>query len=292
MPARIVPALVVAAALLLAGCDRSVRFGGTGTGRADRIEIRVDPPTPVDVGSGAFTIELWVKARAADNARGTATCGSGTYGWITGHVLVDRDRYPVSGTDGRDFGASVSRTGDLAFGAENGAGAKATACTSLSGAGVLDGAWHHVAFQRTAGGSLQIWVDGRKRAQVGGPSGDLSYPNGVGGARATDPYLVIAAEKHDVGPEYASFRGSIDEIRVSNVARYTADGARPAGRFTPDSRTVGLYHLDEAGTLVGGSTATVADSSGHPSGPTDGRLRTTPGGSWPKRGDADTPFAS
>jgi hypothetical protein len=277
--------------LALAACDRSVRFGGTGTDRTDRIEIPVDPPTPVDVGAGAFTIELWLKGTTADNPAGTPTCGAGQYGWIDGHVLVDRDRYPLSGPDGRDFGASVSSTGEVAFGAENASGSRATACTSLPGDGVLDGTWHHLALQRTATGQLQIWVDGTKQAQIAGPTGNLSYPDGASGARATDPYLVIGAEKHDVGPAYPSYRGLVDEIRISDVARYAVDGPRPTTRFTTDATTVGLYHLDETGTLAPGATAPVGDASGHPNGPTPGTLRTTADGSLPQRGVDDAPFA-
>jgi alpha-tubulin suppressor-like RCC1 family protein len=282
---------VALVAVILVGCDRSVRFGGTGAGRADRIEIAVDPPTPVDVGAGAFTIELWLKATTADNPTGTPTCGAGQYGWISGHVLVDRDRYPLSGPDGRDFGASVSSAGEVAFGAENASGTSATACTDLSGEGVLDGTWHHLALQRTTAGELQIWVDGAKRAQIAGPSGDLSYPDDASGARATDPYLVFGAEKHDVGPAYPSYRGLMDEIRISDIARYGVEGPRPVTRFVSDPNTVGLYHLDEAGTLAPGSTAVVGDASGHPSGPTPGTLRATADGSLPQRGLTDTPFA-
>ena len=42
-----------------------------------------------------------------------------------------------------------------------------------------------------------------------------------------DPYLVLGAEKHDAGSDYPSFHGWLDELRVSNVVRYSR-GVRAA----------------------------------------------------------------
>lgn len=52
------------------------------------------------------------------------------------------------------------------------------------------------------------------------------------------------------------FRGVIDEVQVSQVARYKANFAPPA-RFEPDAHTLGLYHFDE------GAGDVLKDSSGH-----------------------------
>jgi hypothetical protein len=53
------------------------------------------------------------------------------------------------------------------------------------------------------------------------------------------------------------FNGLIEEVRVSSVTRYGASGNTivPPTRFTPDDKTVALYHLDEA------SGTTAIDSS-------------------------------
>jgi hypothetical protein len=53
------------------------------------------------------------------------------------------------------------------------------------------------------------------------------------------------------------FPGIIDEVRVSNLVRYTTSFTPSSGPFVTDSNTVGLWHLDE------GSGATTADASGH-----------------------------
>ncbi len=50
------------------------------------------------------------------------------------------------------------------------------------------------------------------------------------------------------------FDGTIDEVRISKVARYTGN-FKPEPRFTPDADTIALYHFDE------GSGATAFDSS-------------------------------
>lgn len=52
------------------------------------------------------------------------------------------------------------------------------------------------------------------------------------------------------------FRGEIDEVRISSVARYAAPFI-PERKFTPDADTIALYHFDE------GRGDLVPDASGH-----------------------------
>jgi hypothetical protein len=210
-----------------------------------------------NVGAGDLTIDLWLRGTRAAN-RGLVSCSG--YGWITGNVVLDRDRWPVSGADGRDFGLAVDRTGRVAFGLDTGAGS-ITLCTS--GVDVLDGAWHHVAVQRAVGsGRVRIFVDGVSRAATVGPSGTISYPVGFAGVpRPWDAYLVLGAEKHDAGrASYPSFAGWIDEVRVSVGLRYPTSGFTP--RTTPfvvDATTVLLLHLDSP--VVGPCASRVRDAA-------------------------------
>ena len=53
------------------------------------------------------------------------------------------------------------------------------------------------------------------------------------------------------------FQGRIDEVRISNVARYTATFTPQTTIFSTDASTVALYHLDE------GTGQTLADASGN-----------------------------
>jgi hypothetical protein len=250
LPALSTPAPAGAAT---ANNPSSLRFGGSGssTPGLDRVLIPVNPHNAVDVGAADFTIEFWMAGTAADNSGGDVSCGN-NYDWINGRIIVDRDRFPVSGADGRDFGASVTTAGAIAFGVQNAAGAATTICTT--GVNVLNGAWHHIALQRSTNGLMQIWVDGQNRALASGPTGDISYPNNVGGGRPYDPYLAFGAEKHDAGPSFPSFRGLFDEVRISASWRYGATFAPPTAPFVPDAAAVAIYHFDGTpGALCSGS---------------------------------------
>jgi len=89
------------------------------------------------------------------------------------------------------------------------------------------------------------------------------YVNGklVNSAETRHPYqpskafFVIGAQPH-FGPYADFFHGLIDEVRISNVARYTEDFA-PQLRFEPDEHTMALYHFDQ------GTGDALHDSSGN-----------------------------
>jgi len=255
----------------------SLRFHGHGADDVDRVKIPIDgPEVPADIGAGDFTIELWLKALPEDVAVGA--CTDGIDGWIYGHIVLDRDIWGPG--DYGDFGFSISQQG-VAFGVANAQG-----WGSLCGqTPVADGQWHHVAVTRVAAtGELRLFVDGLLDAMGPGPAGNLSYRNGRSGF-PNDPYLVLGAEKHDAGPEYPSFAGWLEELRLSTVNRYDVDQfPRPTGPFVPDAWTAALYHFDEGSGLV------VGDASGHPAGPSNGMLRVggdPEGPVW----SPETPFA-
>ncbi|MGA9533692.1 MAG: LamG-like jellyroll fold domain-containing protein [Anaerolineales bacterium] len=252
--------------------QHSLRFYGNGTNDIDRVKIPVDDPTnsnpgpPADVGSTDFTIEWWMKAAPAQNQSAPISCGA-NYNWIYGNTLLDRDRY----NQVRTYGVSMAG-GRIAFGLTgNGTGSYTLCGTSR----VDDGLWHHVAVERRrSDGHLWIFVDGQLDASHDGPNGDISYPdNGVprnycgpaGDEPCTnDPFLVVAAEKHGVGPTYPSFSGWIDEIRLSHVLRYNSSFSPPDSSFVTDGNTVALYHFDE------GAGNQINDVSGFPGGPSNG----------------------
>ncbi len=270
----------------------SLRFFGTGTEMVDRVKIRVDDPAdpadepgpPVDVGATDFTIEFWIRGFAAENPSDDVLCGSAE-GWIYGNIVLDRDRWEPGG---RDFGVSLSG-GRVTFGMTNDALESTTLCGATT---VLDGEWHHVALQRRrSDGWLWIWVDGELDAEGAGPGGDVSYPgdetpsgtNCDGGPCVeSDPFLVLGAEKHDAGPEFPSFSGWLDELRVSTSLRYLVPFPTPAHPFGPDPTTAALYHFDE------GSGDVLGDSAGAPGGPSPGAiLFGASGPAW----SAESPFA-
>jgi lysophospholipase L1-like esterase len=274
-------ALIVGPGLAIAAAPPggySLRFFGKGVDQIDRVKIRLDTPArPVDVGAGDFTIEWWMKAPPGDNAI-TTSCSAVNDAWIYGNILLDRDVY--GNGDLGDFGVSLMG-GRLAFGAASG-GAGVTCCGARD---VADARWHHVAVTRRASdGRLQIYVDGQLDGETAGPTGNLSYRNN----RPTswpdsDPFLVLGAEKHDAGPAYPSYRGFLDELRLSASLRYTNGFVRPAAPFTTDAQTAGLYHFDE------GAGASVLDVSGAADGPSNGEVRLGGDPAGP-RWTEDTPF--
>ena len=244
----------------------ALQFNGTGANDIDRVKIRIDPNTPIDVGAD-FTLEWWMKANLQDNG-GSVNCGAEA-GWITGNIMLDRDVYNAG--DYGDYGISLHR-GRIAFGVSRGSSGTTLCGTTV----VADGVWHHIAVTRAnSTGQLAIYVDGVRDALGTGPTGDVSYRNGrATGFPNSDPYLVIGAEKHDAGSQYPSYQGLMDEFRLSNIVRYTANFTRMSSPFTADANTVGLYHFDE------GSGTTARDSATVSGAPTNGTIRVggNPGG--------------
>ena len=75
-------------------------------------------------------------------------------------------------------------------------------------------------------------------------------------ALPSSPGFVTKIASSSSGTSRAMFHGIIDEVRISNVARYTEDFT-PERRFEPDEHTLALYHFDE------GEGETLVDSSGN-----------------------------
>ncbi|MGI9272388.1 MAG: LamG-like jellyroll fold domain-containing protein [Woeseiaceae bacterium] len=256
----------------------AIRFFGNGVAAPDldRIKIRIDDPNnnnpgpPIDVGDDDLTIEFWLMANAGDNSAGAVTCGSNN-NWISGNIVIDRDRF----NQGRNYGLSIAG-GVIVFGVFS-ANESFTVCGTSN---VLDGQWHHIAVQRRfSDGELWVYVDGELDIQDTGPDGDISYPDdGVPGDFCggpcinSDPFVVLGAEKHDAGPASPSYSGFIDELRFSTVLRYSSTFVVP-GRFAPDADTAALFHFDEgSGTDIvdattGNRSPGVLQFGGNPAGP-------------------------
>ncbi|MCX7605806.1 MAG: LamG domain-containing protein [Bacteroidia bacterium] len=249
--------------------DYALRFFGNGTGDIDRVKIRIDQPgNPLNVGQN-FTIEFRLRGILADNPSGGNVQDGAHDDWTLGHILIDRDIFG-SGDYG-DFGISLVG-GRIAFGVNNGS----QSYTLVGSRFVLDGSWHSVAVTRSISGSLAIYVDGILDDQANSSvTGDLSYRIGRSTSWPNDPYLILGAEKHDYDPsQYPSFRGLLDELRVSSIVRYTSSYV-PLSRLSDDSHTVALYHFDEgSGTFLRNAAAlsgALADGTlrvgGNPAGP-------------------------
>ena len=97
---------------------------------------------------------------------------------------------------------------------------------------------------------------------------------------------MIGAEKHDINPAlYPPFHGWIDELRISNSLRYTADFSRPTANFAVDGNTIGMLRFDE------NAGAVAYDTSGRAAGPSNGQVRIGGSPVGPEWTD-DVPFPS
>jgi hypothetical protein len=217
---------------------------------------------PVNIGATDFTIEFWLRFQSGQNTSGP--CQEGGDNWIYGNIIFDRDIFDNG--DYGDFGVSLYG-GRIAFGVHNGSNGY-TICGNTT---LAANTWHHIAVVRLTSGQMRIFVNGVLDRQYDGPAGNVSYRVGrgiTGNQWYNEPFLVIGAEKHDYDPStYPSFSGWVDEVRISNVARYASNFTPPNAPFTPDANTVGLYHFDE------GSGTVVQDSSGAAGGPSHGQRR-------------------
>ena len=258
--------------------ENSIRFYGNGFTAPDhdRIKIPITAGSPVNV-TGDFTIECWIKCSAASNT-GFVDAQPKADGWITGNIFIDRDVYG-SAEEGGDYGLSIGSGKNLpsgqrvvAFGIDR----MGTGITLRGNTQVADNNWHHIAVTRNATtGEVKLFVDGAVDASGYGPAGNIAYDP----ARATaypgsDPFIVLGAEKHDAGTAYPGFNGQMDELRVSDIIRYSNNFIPATIPFVPDSNTVGLYHFNEGSGLM------TADASGIAGSPSHGALHTggSPGG--------------
>lgn len=99
---------------------------------------------------------------------------------------------------------------------------------ATSAVSVMDGVLHHVA-GTWDGEKANLFVDGVRQAFVA----------------AVAPVAPTATLRMGCDSDLNTFEGLIDEVRVSSIVRYTADGAPPNGPFVGDGDTLALFHLDE-----------------------------------------------
>jgi hypothetical protein len=227
----------------------SIRFYGTGTNYNDRVEIPIQG-NKLNIGATDFTIEFWMKVPTGV----INTPVGGGNGWIWGNIILDRDIY---GNYPNDFGLSLFN-GNLRFGTGPNPD---TNTIETSGVNVADGQWHHVAIVRVASsGQVRIYVDGTQRASGNLQAGDISYSGSHSGYingpcnENKDPYLVLGAEKHDyfwcaendaTKAKNNAYNGLLDDLRISNIARYNANFTRPNLPHPIDSHTIALYRFDD-----------------------------------------------
>lgn len=95
-------------------------------------------------------------------------------------------------------------------------------------------------------------------SQYQGLTGDISYRTGRQTDVASDPFLFIGGAKPIAGRKLNGFIGLMEELRISNIKRYT-NGFLPANApLISDGNTMLLFHFDEC------NDNSVTDSSANP----------------------------
>jgi hypothetical protein len=156
-------------------------------------------------GTGNFTIEAWVYWTEA---------GNGDFDQIFNcQIDTSSNRYPALGiTDGSKLYYSPN-FGTIGI-------QDSTNFTKNS--------WVHVAVSRSSG-STRMFVNG---TQVGSTYTD------------TNNFTLTGVPKIGSAPSGSFWIGYIDEVRVSNSARYTTNFTAPSAPFVNDANTVLLVHCD------------------------------------------------
>ncbi len=235
----------------------AIRFFGSSVDDRDRIKIplgtidsagRLTSSRPVNL-SGDVTIEFWMKATAADNA--APDCD----GWYYGNIIIDRDIFGAG--DYGDYGIAICN-GRLVVGFSVGNDDRLLKGSQI----VTDGNWRHIAITRASSGQVRLFIDGQPDGTLNGPVGRIDYRlNRSTDYPNSDPYLVLGAEKHDY-PGSRYYNGLIDDLRLSNIIRYTAPFTRPTAPHSVDSNTVALYRFDEGSGIMINDSATGGQNAG------------------------------
>jgi hypothetical protein len=169
--------------------------------------VRIPMSTSLDT-YNTFTLELWYNETAGT---GETILGTENSNATTGTIRIMRY--------GSNFDVAVSD------------GSSTVANSSISG--VLSETWQHLA----------LTYDGDYvRFFIGGVLGWEAAAN-LGSINLTDDDFVINRHSWGSGSS-SSLSGFVDEIRISDIARYTTAFSTQTHEFTPDANTLGLWHFN------------------------------------------------
>jgi hypothetical protein len=197
--------------------DSSIKFDGTG----DYLSMPDSSDWQLGGGTGNFTIECWVYVNTLAGSK-----------FIYAQYADTSNRVQLYQSD---------TTGRINFDVKSGGVTLAGLYTTV---GITAETWHHIAIVRETV-SITIYIDGVAVAQTEDTAiGTNSIPN-----------LAALAMIGDRGTGL-DWDGYMDEIRISDSARYTTTFTPSTTAFTADANTKLLIHSDFNGGLG-------ADSSGN-----------------------------
>ena len=217
--------LVIAALSLAVNAqwDKALHFTYT---EHDRV-IVPDAPVLFPVSLEQGTIEMWFKPDTILNAM--THDPDFTY-------LFSKN---LSGNNEGDVGITWPRAdGDLQCFIQDGNVTQDV----RAGIPVWEPRWYHIAYTWNSSDSMRIFIDGARSLDIEpNEPGEASLPV-LGGLQEI---VIGSGAVNLLDARFETFRGTIDEVRISATARYTSDFTPSAQPFTPDGFTVALWHFDE-----------------------------------------------
>jgi hypothetical protein len=144
------------------------------------------------------------------------------------------------------------QNGHLWAGIDTEPGNDSTAIHLHTGSGFNDGEWHHYALVRDLSGApnrLCLYLDGVGNCYVDGSVSQWAHVyedirpsnNRDGDSDNNYPFYVIGARTSGAG----EIEATIDELRISDTARYRSDFTPSSVPFVLDANTVMQFHFDE-----------------------------------------------
>lgn len=210
--------------------DTSVSKSGGASLQLDGTSdyLQVDQPNGELNTTGAWTIEMWVYVTNntnRDNALVSSRIAGDTYDFVLSL------EFRAGATDDRIKFSTVDKSA--------GPGLFVTGSVEELNANLAVTTWHHIAVTSNGSGTLRIWVNGSNtQTATSQPYYDLKS---LSSSTNND---VLIGEDNIIGGVAEAFL-HIDELRISNIERYTV-GFTPAARHVPDANTLLLLHMDGA----------------------------------------------
>jgi len=106
--------------------------------------------------------------------------------------------------------------------------------------GITLNEWQHLALVKD-GSTAKLFLNGELITSTTSVPGSNLSPSATDSADRIIKSSTLYIAGH---PEYHSFHGWIDEVRISSVARYTKNFSPVLNPFETDDNTLALYHLD------------------------------------------------
>ena len=205
----------------------SARFDGSGD------YVTMTATTDVIFGTADFTWEFWfrtVSKPTSGNGRFPVMLkNNGAGAFATGQKWIGvYDRHESTNNNTKITVWCPYYFYPIAQGGLGGNGPLLRSSTTIS-----NNTWYHVAVTRTSG-VFKLWVNGNNEATTTATI-DLENP----GTTQRDMRIGMGDIVND-----NSYNGYIDELRVSNIARYSANFTPQTAAFTNDTNTLLLMHAD------------------------------------------------